>query len=37
MAEKSGVPSYTMTGLAVLVLSDPLPTIPLFAFPFTAK
>jgi hypothetical protein len=37
MAKKSGVPSYTITGRTVLILSDPLPNIPPLTFPFTAN
>jgi hypothetical protein len=37
MAEKSGVPFYTITGLAVPVLSDLLPTIQPLTFLFPAN
>jgi hypothetical protein len=37
MAGKFGVTSYTIAGLAVLVLSDWLPTIPPLASPFTVN
>jgi hypothetical protein len=37
MAGKFGVTSYTIAGLAVPVLSDPLPIIPPYAPPFTVN